>query len=213
MPPQGMPLPDKAALDGLIAFLETGLDNAAKASPNPGRPVLNRLNRTQYANAVHDLLALEVDVASLLPADDGSFGFDNVGTGLGLSPALVERYVEAAAKISRLAVGETDISAATETYTMRADLSQDGHVEGMPLGTRGGAAFRHNFPLDAEYSITVGLARNALGDVIGLDSKSEQLEIAINASRWGCSRSARKARKRCRWAYVHSVRLAVDVSH
>ena len=186
MPPQGMPRPDQPALDSLTTYLATSLDAAAKASPNPGRPVLNRLNRAQYANAIHDLpVALDIDVASLLPADDGSFGFDNVGTGLGLSPALIERYVAAAAKISRLAVGETDISAATETYTVPADRSQDTYQEGLPLGTRGGAAFRHNFPLDAEYTIKIGLARNTLGAVIGLDSIGEQLEIAIDGQRVG----------------------------
>jgi len=185
MPPQGAPRPDKTAFDGFVTWLETSLDRAAEAKPNAGRPVLNRLNRTQYANAIHDLLALDVDVTALLPPDDGSFGFDNVGTGLGVSPALVERYIGAAAKISRLGVGEPEISPSVETYRVRGDFSQNNHIEGMPLGTRGGTAIRHNFPLDAEYSIKVGLARNTLGNVIGLDSRNEQVEILLNGERIG----------------------------
>jgi hypothetical protein len=170
-------------MDQFVAYLEGSLDDAAKMSPNPGRPVLNRLNRTQYGNAIRDFLDVTVDVSSLLPADDASFGFDNVGTGLGFSPALVESYVGAAAKISRLAVGEPGISASTETYAVRADLSQDRYLEGLPIGTRGGIVVQHNFPLDAEYSIKIGLARNTLGDVIGLDSKGEELEVAVNGER------------------------------
>ena len=185
MPPQGAPHPAQADLDQFAMHLEGALDDAAKKTLNPGRSVLNRLNRTQYGNAIRDLLDLTVDVNSLLPADDASFGFDDVGTGLGFSPALVERYFGAAAKISRLAVGETGISPSTETYTVRADLSQDRYLEGLPIGTRGGSAIRHNFPLDAEYSIKVGLARNTLGDVIGLDNKGEELEIALNGVRAG----------------------------
>ena len=106
MPPQGLPRPDEATRDGLVAWLQTTLDRAAAAHPNPGRPPVHRLNRTEYGNAIHDLLALDVDSASLLPPDDSGYGFDNIADVLGVSPVLLERYLSAAGKISALAVGD-----------------------------------------------------------------------------------------------------------
>src|SRR6185369_8079015 len=109
---------------------------------------LHRLNRTEYANAIRDLIAIDVDVATILPADDSSEGLDNIADVLGTSPALIERYVGAAAKISRLAVGNTDLGPVSTTYKVRGDLSQDRHIDGMPIGTRGGIVIRHTFPVD-----------------------------------------------------------------
>jgi mono/diheme cytochrome c family protein len=169
MPPAGAPRPDRATSDALAAWLEGTLDRAASDAPNPGRPALHRLNRAEYANAIRDLLALDVDAASLLPPDDSSSGFDNNADVLGVSPGLLERYLAAARKIAALAVGDPDISAGTETYRIRGDTSQDGHREGLPLGTRGGFAAQHTFPLDAEYVIKVKLLETTLGGVRGLE--------------------------------------------
>ena len=169
MPPAGAPRPDRATSDALAAWLEGTLDRAASEAPNPGRPALHRLNRAEYANAIRDLLALDVDAASLLPPDDSSSGFDNNADVLGVSPGLLERYLAAARKIAALAVGDLEISAGTETYRIRGDTSQDGHREGLPLGTRGGFAARHTFPLDGEYVIKVKLLETTLGGVRGLE--------------------------------------------
>ncbi len=168
MPPAGSPRPEAAAYQGLLAHLETALDARAAASPDPGRPdTFRRLNRTEYRNAVRDLLALDVDVAALLPRDDASYGFDNVGV-VELSPTLMERYLAAAQKISRLAVGSSAIVPGSRVVILRPDLTQEGHLEGLPFGTRGGAAVEHTFPLDGEYEIEVRLARNRNENVEGL---------------------------------------------
>ena len=182
MPPSGAPRPQRAALDSLAASLENELDRAAAAHPNPGAPGLHRLNRTEYANAIRDLLDIEVDAATLLPADDSSEGFDNVADALAVSPALLERYVAAAEKISRLAVGDMLTTAATATYRAPSDLSQTDHLEGLPLGTRGGILFRHNFPLDAEYSFRVRARAAAIG--LGTTGfQDEDIEITLNGER------------------------------
>src|SRR5271154_4442624 len=124
MPPQGMPRPDKAAADGLATYLETALDRAYAANPNPGRATMHRLNRAEYANAIRDLLALNIDAAALLPPDDESSGFDNIADVLKVSPSLMERYLSASWNISREAVGDNRIAATTATYRVRPDLSQ-----------------------------------------------------------------------------------------
>ena len=121
MPPQGQPRPDEAARKNLISYLTTELDRAASKNPNPGRPLLPRLNRTEYGNAVRDLIALEVDPAVLLPPDDAAYGFDNIGDVLGVSPVLLERYMDAAGRVSALAVGDMDIAPGSETYRIRQD--------------------------------------------------------------------------------------------
>src|SRR5580704_6572174 len=148
MPPVGMPRPDRTALAGLASFLETSIDGAAK--PAPGRTVLHRLNRAEYGNAIRDLLGLDVDVQSLLPPDDSAYGFDNIGDALGVSPVLMERYLSAAWKIAALSVGDPKIAATKETFRVRGDLSQDDHIEGLPIGTRGGTLVRYTFPFDGE---------------------------------------------------------------
>ena len=146
MPPAGAPRPDRPTLDAFAATLETQLDRAAAAHPNPGATALHRLNRNEYGNAIRDLLALDVDVSTLLPADDSAEGFDNVADVLRVSPSLMDRYVAAAAKISRLAVGDPSIGATTSTYR-NSSVSED-----VPLGAPGGLAVRHYFPLDGVYS-------------------------------------------------------------
>ena len=156
MPPQPRPRPDQIAYDGLRFWLEAELDKASESSPNPGRTeALHRLNRTEYRNVIRDLLGLTVDVSDLLPADDTSYGFDNVAGVLGISPTLMERYLAAARKISRLAVGAPVPSATAETFRIASDLGQDFHIAGLPFGTRGGTLIDYNFPEDAEYTISV----------------------------------------------------------
>ena len=155
MPPRPRPRPDRAAYDGFRVWLETELDRAAAADPRPGRTeALHRLSRTEYRNVVRDLLGLDVDVSSLLPADDTSYGFDNVAGVLGVSPTLMERYLAAARKISRLAVASPVPSPIAETFRIPSDQGQDGHVAGLPFGTRGGMVVDFNFPEDAEYVIS-----------------------------------------------------------
>jgi hypothetical protein len=182
MPPSGAPRPERAALDSFAAKMEAELDHAAAAHPNPGAPGLHRLNRTEYANAIRDLLDLEVDTSTVLPADDSSEGFDNVADALAISPALLERYVVAAEKISRLAVGDPLTTASTATYRVPSDLSQTDHIEGLPLGTRGGIVVRHTFPLDAEYTFRVRARAAAIG-LGGAGFQDENLEVTLNGER------------------------------
>ena len=156
MPPQPRPRPAPAAYDGFRAWLETELDRAAAADLRPGRTeALHRLSRAEYRNVVRDLLDLDVDVSDLLPADDTSYGFDNIAGVLGVSPTLMERYLAAARKISRLAVGSPVPSPIAETFRVPSDQGQDRHVAGLPFGTRGGLVVDFNFPEDAEYVISV----------------------------------------------------------
>ena len=183
MPPPGSPRPEKAAVDAFLASLETALDNAAARSPNPGRTeTLHRLNRAEYQNAIRDLLALDIDTASLLPADDAE-GFDNVASLLSISPALMERYLSTARRVSRLALGLPPAGPLTDTYTV-ADLAlQDDQIsEDLPFGTRGGLAIHHYFPVDAEYLIKVRLRRQIYDYVTGLD-REEQLDIRVDGVR------------------------------
>jgi len=151
MPPFGSRRPDAATYDRLMTTLESELDATAAAHPFPGRPVLHRLNRAEYANAIRDLLGLNVDVTALLPPDDAAYGFDNVADALGSSPALLQAYLGAARKISTIAVGDPRVGVNRDTYSARQDLSQDIHLEGLPLGTQGGLAATHTFPVDGDY--------------------------------------------------------------
>jgi len=182
MPPQGMPRPDKAALDGLASFLETSLDRAYAANPNPGPATMHRLNRAEYANAIRDLLALDVDATALLPPDDESSGFDNIADVLKVSPSLMERYLSASWNISRQAIGDSRIVPTTATYRVRPDLSQDQHIDGLPLGTRGGILVRHTFPLDGEYAIRLRLWRNTFDLMRGMEDPHE-IEINLDGVR------------------------------
>src|SRR5215471_11212873 len=184
MPPPRVIRPDEAMYESLTAYLETALDKAAIDRPNPGRPAVYRLNRLQYTNAIHDLLDLEFDSASLLPADDSGYGFDNIGDVLSVSPSLLEKYLAAAAKISRLAIGDPKLSPTSTEYQIAADKVQTERESfDLPIGSRGGIAVRHHFPLDAEYVIKVRLQRgkdatNILGMV-----ESHQLDILIDGKR------------------------------
>jgi mono/diheme cytochrome c family protein len=182
MPPPGMPRPDEKTYDAVVAALENGLDRAAAARPNPGRTdTFRRLNRTEYHNAIRDLLALDVDVVSLLPSDETALGFDNITVGE-LSPTLLDRYLAAAEKISALAVGSPIRSPGGETFMVPADQTQESHVEGLPFGSRGGTEITYSFPLDAEYEIQVRLARDRDSHVEGLNDP-QQLEISLDGRR------------------------------
>jgi mono/diheme cytochrome c family protein len=182
MPPSGAPRPDRATLDGLAATVETALDRAAAAAPNPGAPALHRLNRTEYGNAVRDLLDLPIDATTLLPGDDSSEGFDNLASVLSVSPALMQAYVTAAAKISRLAIGDPTISADLTSYVAPRGMSQAGHREGLPLGTRGGLIVQHVFPLDAEYEFRIGRAGGGLFGLAPVGT-TDSVEITLNGER------------------------------
>ena len=177
MPPAGQSRPEEATYDALTRQITTALDRAADAAPDPGRGPLHRLNRTEYANVIRDLLALEFDVSRLLPPDDSSYGFDNVADALTVSPLLMEQYLAAAQKISRAAVGSLAIRPITEMYRTAIDHTQDYHLDGLPFGTRGGHLVRHYFPLDAEYEIRGRLTRqNSYGSIRGL---AEPHDIAV----------------------------------
>jgi len=182
MPPQGMPRPDQAKIDGLTTWLEASLDQAQAAHPDPGRSALHRLNRTEYANAIRDLLGLKVDVSALLPADDESNGFDNIAEVLRVSPSLMEAYLAASREVSSLAVGDPKTPTVGKSIQVPPDLAQAEHIEGLPLGTRGGILIHHNFPLDADYEFNVFLLRNIVGYLTGMEFP-HQLEISIDGER------------------------------
>jgi hypothetical protein len=182
MPPLGAHRPDEATYEGLTSWLEGQLDAAALARPNPGLPVLHRLNRAEYANAIRDLLGLDVDVAALLPPDDAAYGFDNVADALGSSPALLQAYLGAARKISTIAVGDPRVGVNRDTYATRQDLSQDQHIDGLPLGTQGGLVAAHTFPVDGEYEFQLRLWRTNLSAMRGLQDP-HQVEITLDGQR------------------------------
>jgi hypothetical protein len=181
MPPAGRPRPDKASADEFIAWLETSVDRAANAHPNPGRPAVHRLNRAEYTNAIRDLLALEIDGASLLPADDSGYGFDNIADLLSVSPGLLERYLSAAQKISRLAVGDPAIRPFVDRYVVAEGTRQEDQAsDDLPFGTRGGIAVRRYFPLDGDYSVNVRM-KTAVGqnELIGANHTS-QVQVLLD---------------------------------
>ena len=184
MPPAGVPRPDKAGYDSFATYLETALDRAAAAKPNPGRPAgVHRLNRAEYSNAIRDLLALEIDANALLPADEESHGFDNNGDVLSVSPSLLERYVIASRKISLLALGDPAISPGVAKYDVPTRLIQEDRMsEDLPFGSRGGMAIRHHFPMDGEYVIKISLLRNATGSILGL-AEPHDLDVRLDGSR------------------------------
>lgn len=182
MPPGKASRPSEQDYEAVIPRLEAALDTAASKAPNPGRTeTFRRLNRTEYQNSIRDLLGLEVDVTSLLPADESSHGFDNI-TVADLSPTLLNRYIAAAQKISRLAVGTAVSSPGGETFRVRPDITQDGHLEGLPLGTRGGILIPYHFPQDGEYEITVHLMRDRNEEIEGLREPHE-LEVQVDRER------------------------------
>jgi len=182
MPPTGMPAPAADVRKGFVSALESRLDRVAAQTPNPGRPLVHRLNRAEYANAIRDLLALDIDPATLLPADDSSSGFDNIADVLGVSPVLLESYLSAADRIAALAVGNPKLPPTGDVYRVRQDASQSRHVEGLPLGTVGGFAIERTLPLDGEYQFQVRLFRTNLGTMRGLE-QPHQLEISVDGVR------------------------------
>jgi len=182
MPPPGAPHPNDATRRALVSWLATTLDRAAAAKPNPGRPLAHRLNRAEYANAIRDLLALEVDSAALLPPDDSAYGFDNVADVLGASPVLLERYLDAAGNLSALAVSDPEAGPASQVFRVRQDASQDVHIEGLPIGTVGGLLARATLPLDGEYVLQTKLFRTNLGAMRGLEYPN-QFEISVDGER------------------------------
>ena len=177
MPPAGAPRPSRAASDGLASWLEGTIDAAAAASPNPGRKAsLHRLNRAEYQNAIRDLLGVEVDVSALLPPDDASFGFDNMAGVLRINQPLMERYLSAARRIGRVALGSRETPATSVTTRLRPDLPQYDRLEGLGFGTRGGAIVRHTFPVDADYTIALQLGA-------GNAPTPRQLEVNLDGER------------------------------
>ena len=183
MPPAGLPRPTAVAMGSFASGLETTIDQASALKPNPGRPALHRVNRAEYANSVKSLLGLDVDPSRFLPTDDMSHGFDNMAEVLNISSTLMEGYVRAAGKISRLAVGDPGATPVVETYQIRTEHTQTKHVEGTPLGTRGGTAFTHIFPADGEYFFRMTFFYNNTGTLFGSAQKAEQLEVAVNGER------------------------------
>ena len=182
MPPAGLPRPDEKTYESLISYLETSLDQASAAKPNPGRTAtLRRLTRTEYQNSIRDLLGLQVDVTQLLPSDDSSFGFDNITVGE-LSPTLLERYLAAARKISRLAIGGQVRSPSGDTILIPPDLTQEEHFDELPFGTRGGTAVSYTFPQDASYEIQLKLTRDRNEHIEGLGEPTD-VELMLDGER------------------------------
>ncbi len=184
MPPSGLPRPEPAAIAAFTTSLEAGIDKLAASSSIPGKPILHRLNRVEYRNSIRDLLDLDVDVTSLLPPDVQSQGFDNMADVLTISPALMDGYIRASSKISRLAAGDTDISPSVTTYQLTKEVSQLGHVDGAPIGTRGGMSIVHNFPVDGDYVFKLSFYYSIDGPLFGkIQGKGQQIEVSINGDR------------------------------
>ena len=183
MPPAGLARPEPETYDALVNAIENERDRLADVSPNPGRATLHRLNRTEYANAIHDLLGIDVDVADMLPADDIGYGFDNIGDVLNVSPVLLERYLAAAGKISRLAVGDTRQGPSYTNFVVPHGLSQVDRMNGtMPLGSRGGTSVNYLFPVDGEYEISIGLQIGRYDEYLGLE-RERKLDVRLDDQR------------------------------
>ena len=181
MPPEGRPRPDAEAIDAFAGALETELDRAAAEDPNPGRVASRRLNRVEYVNAVYDLLALEVDGETLLPSDMAGFGFDNNADVLSITPALMSRYIAAATKISRAAIGSPDNRPVMQVYKVGYDRRDARAGEDVPFATHGGLAVRHNFPLDGDYTFAIRLKRNETIETIdGIGEDAHQIEVRVD---------------------------------
>ena len=184
MPPIGLPRPEANGLSNFAVSLETALDTAAAAHPNPGRPALHRLNRTEYRNSIRDLLNVDIDPATLLPPDDMSHGFDNMADVLTISPALMEGYIRAAGRIASEAVGDPSMTATMVTWKIPRVISQNEHIEGTPMGTRGGHAVLHNFPADAEYNFRVTFYYSLDGPLYGrVQAKEQKVEFSVDGER------------------------------
>ena len=183
MPPPGRPRPEPEAYAEIASWLEASIDRAAARAPDPGRPVVHRLNRAEYTNAVRDLLDLEIDGRSLLPPDDSGYGFDNIADVLSTSPSLLERYLVAATKISRLALGDPTLPPTVQTYWVRPTLLQHDRMgEELPFGSRGGLAVTHYFPVDGTYDLKIRLQRTHANQIRGL-AEPNQVEVRMDRAR------------------------------
>src|SRR5688572_19349189 len=179
MPPLGSPTPGQAELTRFRSALITSLDASAAKKNNPGRKVLHRLNRAEYANAVRDLFGVTVDVADLLPSDGGDFGFDNIATALTTSPLLLERYLTAALRISEVAVGDPEVEPGTATFSIGTVVTQNQHVDGLPLGTRGGTLVHYDFPADGEYVFYGRLLRTVAEGYVGVEGHETPYQFIV----------------------------------
>jgi len=179
MPPQNSPTPGTAELARLRSALVSSLDAAATKKNNPGRYVLHRLNRAEYANAVRDILDVDIDVAELLPSDGGDFGFDNIASALRTSPMLLEGYLTAALRISDTVVGDAEVEPGTATVSIGTVVTQNQHVAGLPLGTRGGTLFRHDFPADGEYVFYGRLLRTVAEGYVGVEGHDSPFQFIV----------------------------------
>jgi len=183
MPPPGSARPDDATYQLAIQAIEAGRDHAVMSRPNPGRPTLHRINRAEYANVMRDLLGLDVDVSDLLPTDDAGYGFDNIGDVLTVSPSLLERYLLAAGKIARQAVGDATMPPTYATYSISHALHQDDRMSAaMPIGSRGGTAVDHFFPVDGEYEISLGLQKGRAEQLLG-NEHERKLDLRLDDQR------------------------------
>ena len=183
MPPAGRPRPDEVVRQAFLDQIEAALDEAWAARGDlPRTAVYHRLNRSEYGNVIRDLLELDVDVTSLLPPDDSSYGFDNIADALSVSPLLLERYLAVARRVARLAIGPSSMRPVIETYLAPSDLTQDDHIDGLPLGTQGGMLVRHQFPLDGEYLMQLRLRRSVIDTIRGL-AEPHQIEISLDGER------------------------------
>lgn len=189
MPPSDKPQPPKGARDGMLSWLIESMDQEAMTNPNPGRPAVHRLNRSEYENTIRDLLGLEIDSREFLPTDGSDFGFDNIADSLNVSPMLLERYIMAAAKISRLAIGDANVRPSTKIYSLpKALLQEDRMDEELSFGSRGGLSVRHRFPLDGEYIIKVNVESprsDQPQDLFQRSSAPEQLDVRVDGKRVG----------------------------
>jgi hypothetical protein len=188
MPPAGSPRPDPSDVNAFVSAVEVAIDRAATVRPFAGTIPLHRLNRTEYRNSVRDLLALNVDVGSLLPADDlSNHGFDNSSDTLTISPALIQGYVRAASKISREAIGDTQVSATMSMYTVPKVVNQMHHIPGAPLGTRGGTVVTHSFPVDGDYTFKIALYYEYLEELYGANLppnlQGQEIEVSVDGAR------------------------------
>jgi hypothetical protein len=179
MPPQGSPRPTEAEYAGFTSWLATSLDRAWEGRSTPGRYVVHRLNRAEYANAVRDLVAVDIDVSDLLPTDGAEFGFDNIATALKTSPLLLEGYVNAAQRVSAMAVGDPQVRPGTTEHSISREFSQNGYIDGLPLGTVGGTVIRHVFPADAEYKLSGRLVRGVQEGYAGVEGNDTPYTFVI----------------------------------
>jgi mono/diheme cytochrome c family protein len=179
MPPQGLPRPTEAEYAAFTSWLGTSLDRAWEGHSTPGRYVVHRLNRAEYANAIRDLLAVDLDVSDLLPTDGADFGFDNIATSLKTSPLLLEGYLTAAQRVAAMAVGDPKVKPGTTEHSISREFSQNGYIEGLPLGTFGGTVVHHVFPADAEYKLSGRLVRGVQEGYAGVEGNDTPYTFVI----------------------------------